>query len=1295
MTGESMQVTPDCTAPLQDTTYLKSPLECIVNSLEPNSVHSNHDLLDAYSTFSNRIRAEAQELQRSSTSLSALELLRIKAHAFSQALRRDITLAHIDPFAATRTFASGESLLSGPRQSTADVVKHAGDSSALCQQALCALAAVFRFPNLHSLFSDPDISSLLAEILTITHSPQLPSLNSAKTVSLAFWILHSQRLPQGSLSPRASDIVSALRRTLHTQPIGQQSVQLAGDGLKGICHLLEFYPTTFLVPIIQLLPSVLSHLLCDYPAVRLQAALALGRIALNFLDSSLFISPDHRQATSDFVLDFLDTQCARTTSPQIPALQRIAQAAMSMKEEPEPVEGPVWLLSIITSLVILSDHCLFSHSCAFKFIMRFGGLALTHQRSVVRALVPHIWTCIIFVFARIPDEDVRTKEAVFLFLGLDPGGGIGATLVTTLLNTSAAHSSSSSEQTTSFDAVSRALTLVHDMAHNSNKHTSSDSLSLLHKLMGGVGASAPMSSPDLTASPLRLPTPLFDGSIITASWDRLKTILRSIYRPPVNEVRHLSEAEIIQHRTLLRSTWVQLARARISYESCLPPDLIHIWQSLLLVESQLTQGFYHLTTSADVVEESALIVTGFIPRTPEHSEESDPMLLVAAQARALAAITQLWSMMKNVFASQCISTTAKIILTDFDESVRDQWSRLCADLMATAIPSCIQGLHHLASSQMAERISRELCPETFRWLDIVKFLVVPLGSWTMSDVESDVWNSLLQKALTSAGQASTASSTVIDAIAQAVLPVTSVDRMILLQTPLSHLLSPFIPDASSCPPDSLLSVVNSVLQGAYETGAEIQQIIMVSSPSHVLHILESLQTGLQIWIEDKGEVLTKDDFNSVIMPLYSDTLVVLERHPLSLGFLHSVEYFLAAGFSRIIPPAVAPFAFERFWKATYHGKHQFSSDIPAGVTSLLKAFTSVFGGDLLAGIPSDSQSTTSSDMPSSPIREHSHINPAAEHCSSAVLDDAPYVEHTFGDTTPRNRPISPSHIASLGDAASSQDLVVQDSQDDLNGPDEILTSCLPDPRQGGVIPSNEQSSSSGSSRVTRSMHRAGQGSKRRRQSQDSPPQKRRRTITGMHKCCPSRFISEPTSKAMPPVRVTRPYSAPAEQSKRMVFDGIVLPTLRQVIAAERNRSFEPLTGSSPETFQFNDPPRSVQTLSVASDDDYDSWEIRCPEMSTSDMDVDDSVAEVPESPQQESSSILQEAPTRMYQRSKSQANQYVTQHPAPLRRSNTGSSHVDALRDVYAAVASGSSQMPVQELVQATKLVYQIGTVLK
>lgn len=1324
MTGESTRDAPGHTTQLHDITYLASPLQSIINSLEPNCLHSNHDLLDAYNTFSNRIRAEAQELHQSSAPLPALEFLRTKAHAFSQALRRDIALAHIDPFIPPPAFTPVESLFSEARQLTADVVEHAGDSSALCQQALCALSEVFRFRNLYSLFAGPDISSLLAEILKVTCSRQLPILNSAKVFSLALWILGSQRLPQSLLSSQASEIVSVFRSTLDTQPFGQQFALHTEDGLKGVCHLLKFYPTTFFVRVIQQLPLILSHLLCNSYAVRLQAALVLGRMALNLLNSSLDISLDHRKVISDFVLDFLDKQWNKTTSTQTPELLHIAKAAIAVEEESGLVEGPIWLFSMMSSLIILSDHCLFSHSDTFKFFMRLAVLGFAHVRSVVRGLAQRLWSCLAIAFTRIPDEDVRTKEAVFLYLDRSPRSDIGIAVVTMLLNT-AAPPSPSPEQTTSFDAVSRALILVRNMTHNSDEHISSDGLSLLHKLMSGVGAPAP-SAPDMTTSSPRLPTSLFDGSLLTSKWDR-STIL-SIHRSSLTEVRHLSEAEIICHRTLLRSTWVHLAQSRISYESRLPPELIEIWQSLLLVESQLTQAFHHLTISVNLAEESALIITGFIPQIPENSEEPDSTTVIAAQVRALTAITQLWSMMKNAFDLKCISTIAKIILTnllkhDFclsDKSVLDWWSKLCADLIVAAMPSLTQEIFAMNFSQMTETITRKLWSlvaqsllsqsEISCWLDIVKLLVVPLGSWTMSDVELDVWNSLLQKTLTFASQASTELSTVINAIAQAVLPVTCLDRMVFLQIPLSHLLSCFIPDASLCPPDSLLSAVNSVLQRTYKTNAKlmngslqllhsIQTVIVVSSPIRVLHIIESLRAGLELWIEDKEEVLTENEFNLVIMPLYSDTLAVLERHPLSLDFLYSIEFFLAAGFSRIIAPALAPLAFERFWRATYHGQHQFTSDVPAGVISMLRAFTTVFGGDLLTGFPSNSQSTSS--LPSSLIKENHSV---AEHLSSALSD---YVEHTFGNATPRSVPVSPSHNASMvlpcDPASPSQGDVLHNPQNNPSSADGIFASNIPNSRQGGISPSNEQSFSSRSSRLTKFTHQTGQWLKRSHGCQDTTPQKRRRTISGTQKSYPSRSISEPSaSRPIPLVTSTRLYSAPAEQSKR-VFDGVVLPTLRQVVAAERG--FELSTRSSAETFQFNDPPRSVQTLSIASDysDDYDSWEIRCAEIGSSEMEVEDSLAEVPGDSLIESSSILQEvlgtmetqAVPRMQQRSQSQkGSQYVAQNPTPLRRSNTGSSHLDVLREAYAAVASGGSQIPVHELVQAARLVHQIGATL-
>jgi len=51
------------------------------------------------------------------------------------------------------------------------------------------------------------------------------------------------------------------------------------------------------------------------------------------------------------------------------------------------------------------------------------------------------------------------------------------------------------------------------------------------------------------------------------------------------------------------------------------------------------------------------------------------------------------------------------------------------------------------------------------------------------------------------------------------------------------------------------------------------------------------------------------------------------------------------------------------------------------------------------------------------------------------------------------------------------------------------------------------------------------------------------------------------------------------------------------------------------------------------------------------------------------------------------------QHPL-LRRARTTSARLDVLHEAYNVVSNDASQMQVQDLVQATRLVHQIGSVL-
>jgi hypothetical protein len=153
----------DDSNPLQDPSYLLSIVEIIADSLHERSSASIHNLLDAYATFVNRVRSQSQLLETCDTLLPAFDPLRIHKDGFFRALRRDVRLAHIDPFSTlSRPRSSLDEVLFGSSSHLnvkAETKQYARDSSSLCHHALCALTTIFRFPAFH--FAFPGMSSLI------------------------------------------------------------------------------------------------------------------------------------------------------------------------------------------------------------------------------------------------------------------------------------------------------------------------------------------------------------------------------------------------------------------------------------------------------------------------------------------------------------------------------------------------------------------------------------------------------------------------------------------------------------------------------------------------------------------------------------------------------------------------------------------------------------------------------------------------------------------------------------------------------------------------------------------------------------------------------------------------------------------------------------------------------------------------------------------------------------------------------------------------------------------------------
>lgn len=149
--------------------------------------------------------------------------------------------------------------------------------------------------------------------------------------------------------------------------------------------------------------------------------------------------------------------------------------------------------------------------------------------------------------------------------------------------------------------------------------------------------------------------------------------------------------------------------------------MLHIWQALLLVQTQLTQGNRHLTALASFASEAASIVTRFAVQV-DNAE---------VQVRHLKLIRKLWVVMKNVFASSWLPSPAEMILVSLlkctftleSDSVTDIWSKLCADLISVGIPSLVAVLNRDGASQADKHLTRRL------WLVLGKHITDDLVVW--------------------------------------------------------------------------------------------------------------------------------------------------------------------------------------------------------------------------------------------------------------------------------------------------------------------------------------------------------------------------------------------------------------------------------------------------------------------------------------------------------------------------------------------------------------------------------------
>ncbi|KAH9891761.1 hypothetical protein C8Q73DRAFT_87371 [Cubamyces lactineus] len=1006
--------------------YFSSPVDTLIASLDRNSNDglTVHDLLDAYSTFSLRIQAVAAPLSQGASphedDLLALRYIRDNASLLSRSIQRDLRRALFDPLPETSSVANLGTLAntSYPDLTVSDErIYAAKHTSMLCQHALQLVSNLFRLPVLYRLFPHPILRRLLDDVLIIARSSELPMPDSEKTRRTAAWIFSTLQLD--------SAIVQASQRGIQ-EWMNDLAVSISNPlhGCDIIHHMLSAYPHIFLYDSAKLLPEVLSQLLSTVSSTRTDALVALSGYALAILSTppsteSLHIS-NIRAAVHSFVRSQLSG--ARTSkeyalTPGLP--DYVARAAREKSSFATISGGPRWAIATICCLVILSGPGIFIGTRPLKLVLDTVGSIGKSKSPAAMDMVACTWKCLVWAFLRIrhdaDESDWSARGAAFNIVRQELRAGVGASLVAGLMARSAGRIECGVQAGSDINPE-WAISVLRDMISNPSVDVYREGIVILERLTSGIGASTQGSEGPTASREHWTPNDIvvkafLSRHVLKAEFKTFIAALRTANNANTSVILPLDEVEVLTHWGSLMAILVLAFKRELTISdfSRIPDGLVHAWQGLLLVRTQLTQEQGHLTTTPDFTAQAVSVLADLLEHDSslEHSRSPTREL----QWRVLTLCLRLWTVMRHVFSEDWLCSAAEALFTAilrhsfdlFDENVRDAWSEFCSSLLSASSPQLIARLvadddHRMMDTKrqlwrMAARGWQSMNLEPC-WEGYVDFLATPIRFWHMDEEETYMWKSLLDKAVVQAASKSEHPLCVHDALFRGLSNSAMFKkRSSLLSAPgiAVHMLDRLrLPDDPKGP-STFLRYINTFLCELYCNAPErismalrvlkaIRKVMSTCPARALIGFIEALSDGLAKWIGDEDAVLINAEYNDAAMPLYCDALKRLRDTTITADALNSLAHFLYSAFVRIPDPCDGPVAFYDFWTHVRPSLEDLRGAYPEEIKTALRACQDVFGGlssqDLSfdTELHTDSQANRTPDQ-TSPVKSDS-ITPA-------------------------------------------------------------------------------------------------------------------------------------------------------------------------------------------------------------------------------------------------------------------------------------------------------------------------------
>jgi hypothetical protein len=342
---------------------------------------------------------------------------------------------------------------------------------------------------------------------------------------------------------------------------------------QAVATLTSYQPDVFLPTFADILPSVLACLTSQNLTLRAQAANAIISLAhalghLRTPSASLVAS------LSQTTTGYIDEQRKDRKSPQ--ELSSLGKAFSSCIHADTPSHlalSPMWALSVIAAVIVLSGADALSHPKTIKFVLGHLQTAMAVKRTTVRATTGIVWRSLIWACLQLDNSDETDDKKIggWRVVRQIVDGAIGISLVGALVG----------QTDLKANRVPQALQVVSTMIKKGGK-TCEEAVDILEKLLCRVGSSVEGRSEESWEDSKLLSEPLFDGTLLEAEWKNLATHVKDALNKGVaiRDIRPLREDQVTEHWDSLFTIWkAAVERAPLGEDGDVPVRFMSLLKS--------------------------------------------------------------------------------------------------------------------------------------------------------------------------------------------------------------------------------------------------------------------------------------------------------------------------------------------------------------------------------------------------------------------------------------------------------------------------------------------------------------------------------------------------------------------------------------------------------------------------------------------------------------------------------------------------------------------------------------------